>query len=162
MTTQLITLKDFFEVVVKENRETHRSPKASLVTVVNYANSLWSLREWAFVRKQREIETYLAVSMPLKQACDLEEPLTMACPDWSQISAVANGLKHVELRKPKLGHLHDAKDMKVEKRGYGVGGFGVGRWGGTTFVIRTDQGDKDFDAVSESVFQFWETMIPNL
>jgi hypothetical protein len=155
--TSLRTTAEFFDTVVRENHRAHQSGDASLVTVFNLAISLWALREWAFQTNKPDIESQLGVSA--SDPRDLDQPLRKQCPEWGQIAEVANALKHVNLRKPEPGYAKSSQDLVRDQRGYGLGAYGVGRFGGLQFDITTDSGTIDFDDCVENAFRYWEEVV---
>ncbi|SFR38126.1 hypothetical protein SAMN04488002_1012 [Litoreibacter janthinus] len=144
-------LSDYFKEVVEKDYHKYNS-SISLGSCIHLAQGLFHMADWTFTYQKSLLESL--EKMRFKSEKDIYPHLANKNRSFGIIRDIANASKHVSLRKPSTD-IKNASDLKVESRGYGMGTFGDGRYGGVNPVVSDGNQIEYLDIHMRAVFQYW-------
>jgi|SRR5271169_4308949 len=158
--SKLNSPKEYFEQVLEPNYNAFMGAPSTFQSAFNVASSLFHMRDWVYNLKRAELEK--ALSEKFSDQAAFWRYIEKNVPGADFIRDVANASKHVKLDHSSTSMTHVA-NVAIMTAGYGEGGYGEGRYGGAAELkIKDGSDDVSFDKCAQSVFQFWNKLIPKL
>ena len=171
MTTfDIATPQDFWDYVVVPDYDDSVTNVDDLRKAFHCAISLFHMADWIYITHQTTIHATFYfnsrkllgsnVPMLVTRVSEFADSISDAHPNFELIRRIANSVKHLSLtgQSPHTNAPSNASNTSVQTTGYGVGGFGQGRYGGTPRVVLANHAGQppiEFKDLATSVFNNW-------
>jgi hypothetical protein len=160
--TNLSSAADYFDRVVKPNKDAFFGTPSTFANAFNLATALYHFHEWLFhsFRSELEAEFTATFSSPGK----FWEAVQARDTRFGYIRDVTNASKHVSIGGPgnpkpssKMTHIANTHIVSTP---YGGGAYGSGRYSGPNVIFDDGSGTQiSFDECANALFNYWDALL---
>lgn len=164
---RLDNTRRFFDEITEKSYRQFMDGEVSFLVIYAMAYGLYHMADWMGHHDISSVQAKFGIHINNGGAL-WHEIVEKNIPDAGFIRDLNNSAKHAKLSfdpaKPRKGGpstgMHHAANTFISMTGWGVGGYGVGPFGGTP-EVKMDEGGRVvlLEPIATGVFKFWEALV---